>query len=198
MIQSAKEDVLWNSFFPLFLDKMARNIRRDISREMEKHGITSAHAPYLIALHIHDGQTMMSLSHFLDMDRSNSCRILADLEEKGLVYDRRKYRTSKNYQIFLTDKGKMVADDLMDSIDHLVKHYFEGIDESEYIKARNTLIRIFNNLNYSDSKSNGAEQVPYYSHFSENQNQQAASSEDLMAGKDGLVKTRRQSNNINL
>jgi hypothetical protein len=55
------EDVYWNSFLPAFFDRMSLVMRKNMTDIVSDHGLTSAHAVYLIALHIKDGQTSLPL-----------------------------------------------------------------------------------------------------------------------------------------
>lgn len=100
-----QEDVYWNSFLPAFFDRMSFQMRKNMTEVVSPYGLTSAHAVYLIALKLQDGQTLVSLSRFLDLDTANTNRVIKVLREKGFVYDDRKTENSKKYFIYLTEAG---------------------------------------------------------------------------------------------
>lgn len=99
-------DIFWNSFLPMFFDRMNATMRNHMTNAVSNYGITSAHAIYLIALTLRDGQTQLQLSNFLDMDPANTNRVVKVLRNKGLVYDDRKTPGSRNFAIRLTEEGR--------------------------------------------------------------------------------------------
>ncbi|MBE6524899.1 MAG: winged helix-turn-helix transcriptional regulator [Thermoplasmata archaeon] len=199
MNAQSEYDELWGVFLPLLFDKISRNIRIDMSKELEEYGLSSMHAPYLMALNIKNGQTLMSLSHFLDMDRSNSCRVIRELEDKGMVYDLRRSPTSKNYPLFLTHRGELISNKLMDVMYSLVSRYFEGISEDEYKKMKNTLIRLFENISTEGYSSPTWRMDPYYEYMIESQNTRLTGKRSIMEGnKDHSYIESFNSNDINL
>ena len=102
-------DTYWNSFLPAFMDRMSLQMRKNMTAIVEPYGLSHAHAIYLIALNLQDGQTMVSLSRFLDLDTANTTRVIKTLREKGFVYDDRKSESNKKFRIFLSDSGKALA-----------------------------------------------------------------------------------------
>ena len=105
----SREDVYWNSFLPAFFDRMSVLMRKNMTAMVSDYGLTSAHAIYLIALKLQDGQTLVSLSRFLDLDTANTNRVIKVLREKGFIYDDRKTENSKKYSIYLTESGQNLA-----------------------------------------------------------------------------------------
>ena len=141
------DDVYWNSFLPAFFDRMSVLMRKNMTHIVEDYGLTSAHAIYLIALKLQDGQTLVSLSRFLDLDTANTNRVIKVLRSKGLVYDDRRSENSKKYSIFLTESGKDLATRLMDGITELNNQYFADIPREDILHMRKTLIHVCNNMN---------------------------------------------------
>lgn len=160
------EDVYWNSFLPAFFDRMSLVMRKNMTEIVSDHGLTSAHAIYLIALHIKDGQTLVSLSRFLDLDTANTNRVIKVLREKELVYDDRKSDSSKKYNIYLTEEGHALAKKVMDGITELNNSYFREIPREDILHMRNTLIRVLNNMNVDiDSYMGSKYEDPFYTHL---------------------------------
>jgi len=160
------EDVYWNSFLPAFFDRMSLVMRKNMTEIVSDHGLTSAHAVYLIALHIRDGQTLVSLSRFLDLDTANTNRVIKVLREKELVYDDRKSESSKKYNIYLTPEGHELAAKVMNGITELNNSYFRNIPREDILHMRNTLIRVLNNMNVDiDSYMGSRYEDPFYTHL---------------------------------
>ena len=162
----SREDVYWNSFLPAFFDRMSVLMRKNMTQIVEPYGLTSAHAIYLIALKLQDGQTLVSLSRFLDLDTANTNRVIKVLREKDFVYDDRKSENSKKYSIYLTESGQSLATEIMDGITELNNSYFEDIPREDVLHMRNTLIHILNNMNVSiDSYMGSKYENPFYTHL---------------------------------
>ncbi len=141
-------------------------MRKNMTVMVEGYGLTSAHAIYLIALKLQDGQTLVSLSRFLDLDTANTNRVIKVLRSKGFVYDDRKQESSKKYSIYLTESGHNLASKIMDGITLLNNSYFEDIPREDVLHMRNTLIHVLNNMNVAiDSYMGSKYENPFYTHL---------------------------------
>lgn len=149
-------NVYWNSFLPIFFDRMNLLMRKAMNNSMKDYGLTAAHSYYLIALDLQDGQTQSELSKFLDMDPANTTRVIKKLKQKGFVRDEKTSSNSKKYRIWLTSEGKKVADEVMNETQDRMNGYMEEISKEELGSMRSVLIRILNKvdpefLDYVDS-----------------------------------------------
>jgi DNA-binding MarR family transcriptional regulator len=141
-------------------------MRKNMTSIVEPYGLTHAHAIYLIALHLQDGQTMVGLSRFLDLDTANTNRVIKLLREKGFVYDDRSDSSQKKFRIFLTEEGKKLAETVMTKITELNNSYFANIPREDIIKMRNTLIQVLNNMNLDiDEYMHSKYEDPFYTHL---------------------------------
>ncbi len=151
---------------PAFFDRMSLVMRKNMTDIVKDYGLTSAHAIYLIALQIKDGQTLVSLSRFLDMDTANTNRVIKVLREKELIYDNRKSDSSKKYSIFLTEEGHILAEKVMNGVTELNNSYFRDISREDILQMRNTLIRVLNNMDVDIDKYMGSKyEDPFYTHL---------------------------------
>lgn len=161
-----QEDVYWNSFLPAFFDRMSFQMRKNMTEVVSPYGLTSAHAVYLIALKLQDGQTLVSLSRFLDLDTANTNRVIKVLREKGFVYDDRKTENSKKYFIYLTEAGQELAAIVMASVTELNNSYFRDIPREDVLHLRNTLIHVLKNMNLDIEKyMHSKYEDPFYTHL---------------------------------
>ncbi|NLL94736.1 MAG: winged helix-turn-helix transcriptional regulator [Thermoplasmatales archaeon] len=161
-----EEDTYWNSFLPAFFDRMSFQMRKNMTEFISPYGLTSSHAVYLIALHLEDGQTMVSLSNFLDLDTANTNRVIKVLREKGFVRDDRETPRSKKFSIFLTEEGRGLAASLMEHVTALNNSYFEGIPREDILHMRNTLLRVVRNMDLDIDRYMGSKhEDPFYTHL---------------------------------
>jgi len=149
---TTEEGIGWNLFFPVFMDRLSTLMRRNMTRVVAPYDLTSAHAVYLIALKLKDGQTMMGLSKTLDLDPANTNRIVKILKEGGFVYDDRKTEKSKKYLIYLTETGKELANEIMNSNADLIDACFSGIPKENIIIIKNTMKEVLYNMDPELSK----------------------------------------------
>lgn len=161
-----REDIYWNSFLPAFFDRMSFQMRKNMNEMLCEYGLTSAHAIYLIALKLQDGQTLVSLSRFLDLDPANTNRVIKVLRDIGYVYDDRETPKSRKYSIFLTDSGKELASMVMENTTELNNSYFRDISREDILQMRNTLIRILRNMEMDIEEYMGSKyEDPFYTHL---------------------------------
>ena len=151
-------DVYWNSFIVLIFEKITRNMKKDINTEVSKYGLTSAQVPYIIALTINDGQTMMSLSSFLDMDVANTSRMVRSMVAKGIVTQPKPHESSRRYPVYLTECGSEIGEHLIDFAARSIERYFDGVPKEDYVRVRNNLIRLFRNIMESSTSDTESEE----------------------------------------
>ena len=147
------EDIYWDNFMVLILDRMVRSMRNEINDDIEELGVNCAQAPYLLALQIKDGQTMASLSNFLEVDRANTSRMIKSLETMGAVRFERNEENIRNVPVYLTDYGRQLAVEVFARMVIMNKSFFEDIPEADCIRFRNTLIRLFRNVHEAEAGS---------------------------------------------
>ncbi len=139
-------NIYWNSYLPIFFDRMNSCMRRHMTAEVSDYGLTSAHAVYLIAIILNGPMTQRELSAFLDMDVANTNRVIKTLREKGMVYDDRASPESRNYKIHLTEIGKKLGKKVMDSTSQWMDEIMSVVPREDVLKMRSTLLRILNEM----------------------------------------------------
>lgn len=146
LLMDDRGSIYWNSFLPIFFDRMNAAMRRHMTDEVSPYGLTSSHAVYLIALVLNGPMTQMELSDFLDMDPANTHRVIKVLYDKGMVYDDRINQTSRNYRIHLTEIGKKLGNQVMDSTSTWMDKAMEDIPREDIYNMRNNLITILKRI----------------------------------------------------
>ncbi len=151
------KNAYWNSFLPIFFDRVSIITRRVMAECVRDYGLTGIHANYLIALNLREGLTLVELSSFLDIDAANTNRVIKVLKDKGLVYDDRPTPRSKKFNVFLTEEGKALADHIMSETQECMNSFFKGVPKFSIDNMRCTLIKMLYNTDpafeeYVDSK----------------------------------------------
>jgi DNA-binding MarR family transcriptional regulator len=131
----------WKLFMPVVTRIMEKEIQKRQVRTNELYGISEIHVKYLLALD--SGEcTLKELSDGLFFNKANTTRAIRCLEEKGYVYDNRISKTSRKYDLFLTENGKKVTQYLKKDIDSVIETFFKGISDEEirgFIHTINTM-----------------------------------------------------------
>lgn len=97
--------------FAYVISGMHRLIQKIERAEMIKRGYKGAFAQYLATLRRYEeGLTATELCEICDKDKAAVSRILAEMEEKGLVERQKKIVRTYRSKITLTEKGKETAE----------------------------------------------------------------------------------------
>lgn len=147
---ATNEDICWNTFLPAFLDRLYSAMRKNIDSIVSDQGLTASHAAYLVGLKAHNGQTLIELSNYLDLDPANTNRIIKTLRDKELIFDDREKKSSKKYNVYLTDSGKELATKIVDGLNEQNYSYFNGIPREDVLVMRNALIKVFRNIKQNE------------------------------------------------
>ncbi len=107
--------------------------------EMEKYGLKGPHAQCLLAMRQHpDGITSAMLCDFCKKDKAAISRTVAELESAGMItrYDPmgKRYRT----QLYLTEKGQLIAQDVEVLVHRTVSRVSGGYD----VETRNAFVQV--------------------------------------------------------
>jgi DNA-binding MarR family transcriptional regulator len=93
--------------------------------------VTGMHCPYFLALGEHPGVTMAELSRHVHLDKSNTSRILKELEGNAFIRIEEDTSDGRIKRIYMTDKGQQYYQ----MIDNIMKEWnkalFKDITEEE-------------------------------------------------------------------
>ena len=96
--------------FSVFISGIYRSIQKLEREEMVKYGLTGAYAQYLVTMsRFPEGITATELCEVCDKDKAAISRVIANMENKGLVTRKGKNNTVYRALLFLTDEGKKAA-----------------------------------------------------------------------------------------
>ena len=98
------------------LSKLKKRALKKQTEMLKPLGLTSRHAGYIMALSDGRGMTMKALSETLCVDPANTTRVIAHLGEMGYVSNDCQKEGCRKFNVFLTDKGKDVANEMKKSV----------------------------------------------------------------------------------
>ena len=133
------------SFIISGIYRKLQKIKRD---EMEKRGYKGAFAQYLATLsRYEEGLTSTELCEICDKDKAAVSRIIAEMEEKGLVSREHKNIRTYRSKIVLTEKGRNTADYVAERAKAAISAVSDGVmDENQREVFYSTLDVLYKNL----------------------------------------------------
>ncbi len=126
------------------IHKHTQKIERD---EMIKYGLKGSFAQYLLAIAHHEaGLTASQLCEICDKDKAAISRVVAEMEEKGLIY--REMTGPSHYRALLklTEKGREAADHVNERAKLAVEAAGKGLSEQDRRNFYATLHLLAENL----------------------------------------------------
>lgn len=116
--------------FSALISVAYRQIQKLERAEMEKYGLKGAFAQYLRILTRHpDGMTSVQLVESCDRDKAAISRVVAEMEEKGLIKRRSVGEKQYRAMILLTEKGRHAADYVAQRATEIVAKAVEGLTD---------------------------------------------------------------------
>lgn len=122
--------------------------RNQMYRAFREHGedITPEQWAVLIRLWEQDGRVQGELSEVTFRDAPTMSRIVAGMEERGLLERRIDPDDGRVRRVHLTRHGRALEKKLVPLVERIVAGMVEGIDERALVTTRNTLRKMFDNL----------------------------------------------------
>ncbi len=124
-----------------------KQIQKIERAEMVKYGLRGSFAQYLLVIRRHeDGVTSVALSEICDKDKAAISRVVAEMEEKGLIY--RSYVGENRYRALLklTEQGKEIADHVSERAKIAVEAAGKGLSDANRRIVYEALALIAGNL----------------------------------------------------
>jgi len=129
--------------FSIAMMRISKSWHKLCNEEMTKHGLKGPHATYLTVMYrFRDGITVPKLCELCGKDKSDASRMLAILEEKELVIKRKVDGSLYRGLLYLTEKGKVIAEKVMERASSAVEAAGRELDE----KTREGFYRVLESV----------------------------------------------------
>ncbi|MFW6083663.1 MAG: MarR family winged helix-turn-helix transcriptional regulator [Gemmatimonadota bacterium] len=129
------------------IQRASRTLRVLFLRLMERRaaGVTPEMWLVLSRLYARDGQYQTEIADSTFRDRPNTSRILAGLEERGLVRKERDDEDMRRMRVHLTERGEEVVRKVAPMAARTRDNLYEGMSEEELRRLRDILRKIEKN-----------------------------------------------------
>lgn len=143
--------------FTLLTSNVVRTINKIKNLEMKKYGLKGTQVSCLFYLYGSDGDmTAKDICALCQEDKAAISRALKDLENKGFIVcendsNKKKYNTL----LTLTESGKKVAKQILNTIERILKYDKNFISEQELSEFYQTFNKIYENLKHVSENYGG-------------------------------------------
>lgn len=132
--------------FTVLINKISRNIKKLKNQEMAEYGLRSTHVSCLYYLYIADSLTATELCERCEEDKATISRAVDFLEENGFCFCESKSAKRYNSPIMLTEKGRLVGEEINNKINRILDEVGIGLSNEERIEFYRCLTIICDNL----------------------------------------------------
>ena len=133
--------------FTLSISSIYHDIQRIERMEMAKFGLKGPHAQCLLAMSRYpEGITAAQLCEICEKDKAAISRILAELEQAGMILREKRNGTVYRAKLYLTERGKAAAQAVAEKAQLAVELAGTGLKESDRETFYAVLGRIAGNL----------------------------------------------------
>ena len=128
------------------LNKLNTKLKNELFKRFKEYEVTPEHWSVLNCLWIKDGITPSELAERIFKDKPNTNRILEKLQMKKLIVRKSNLLDKRSFQIFLTERGWELKDELIPKVTQLLDEATIGIEESKITEIKKILNQMYNNL----------------------------------------------------
>ncbi len=133
--------------FSFLISEISRYWHKLAAQEMESHGLKGPHSVYLMALNKHpDGLTSAQLCEMCSRDKSDVSRMMAIMQQKGLVVKESNHQNLYRATFKLTSEGIDAVKKVSDRVELATSLVGEKLSQSEREILYSALESIKDNL----------------------------------------------------
>ncbi len=139
-------DFRLNDSFGFILNKVNTKLKNELLQRLKEHDVTPEQWAILNCLWEQDGITPKELADLTFKDKPNTNRILEKLIRKGLVVRKAHPVDKRAFQMFLTESGWALREQLIPQVKQLLAKAAAGIEPDKVAEMKKLLNQIYDNL----------------------------------------------------
>lgn len=128
------------------LSRTNMKLKNELFKRFSSFDVTPEQWSVLNFLWAKEGATPKELSDLICKDKPNTNHILEKLQLKELIIRKPHPADKRAYQIYLTERGRSLRDELVPIAVKLLEEATEGIDKPEVEELKTLLNLMFDNL----------------------------------------------------
>ena len=130
----------------IILNKVNTKLKNELLQQLKENDVTPEQWAILNCLWEQEGITPKELSDLTYKDKPNTNRIVEKLITKGLVVRDSHPVDKRAFQIFLTDSGWALREQLIPKANQLLEKATMGIEEHKVEELKRMLNKIYDNI----------------------------------------------------
>lgn len=137
-----------NDSINFLVSKTSQKFKLELNRKLKKSGLDVSSDQWTVLMFLSDnnGPTQTDLAQKLYKDRANLTRILDLMEKNQLVERQRSSTDRREYNVYITEKGKSLIPELKLIGDSVMEKALNGANAEEIIGIKHFLNKLFINL----------------------------------------------------
>ncbi|MFT9493938.1 MarR family winged helix-turn-helix transcriptional regulator [Anaerosolibacter sp.] len=128
------------------LNRTNTKLKNEMFQRFKEYDITPEQWSVLNCLWVQEGVTPKELADAIYKDKPNTIRILEKLQKKELIVRKPHPVDKRAFQIFLTDRGWALREELIPIVMILLEEATAGIRRDKVAEMKKMLNQIFDNL----------------------------------------------------
>ena len=128
------------------LNKTNTKLKNELFRRFKEYDITPEQWAVLNCLWEQEGVTPKELADSIVKDKPNTNRILEKLQIKELIVRKLHPVDKRAFQIFLTNRGWALREELIPKVMQLLEEATIGIEKHKVVEIKKLLNQIYDNL----------------------------------------------------
>ena len=142
---------MWNSekdVFGYYIDRTAKAIKSDLNGRFRAMGANITPEQWIILhkLYENDGQSQVQLGDGTYKDAPTTSRIIDLLCKKGYTERRADSMDRRRFQIFITEQGRGMVDQVYPAVVQSRVDGWEGLSHKDYLELIRIINKVFDNL----------------------------------------------------
>ena len=137
-----------DSSIAYLVGRTSRSIIKRLGKKFSDSNFDVSYEQWSILVHLYrkDGQTQQALARLAIKDKAAITRLVNVLEKKNIVLRIPDRNDKRSKLVYLTNKAKDFKPDLIAVVKELLNEAEQGISQDEIVRCKNTLNKIFLNI----------------------------------------------------
>ena len=120
-------------YYSRMIFRERKGAHRQAQKYLDECGLTPFHVGHILSLYRagSNGMTLKELSEAAVCDKSNTSRVVRDLENKRMLVRLKQDAEQKKYCVALTDSGLFIAERIAESVRDFTRQVVKNLDDNE-------------------------------------------------------------------
>lgn len=128
------------------LNRVNTKFKNELFQRLKEYDVTPEQWSVLNCLWVQEGVTPKELADIIFKDKPNTNRILEKLQTKELIVRKPHPLDKRAFQIFLTDRGLALKDELIPRVEQLLEESTKGIETPKVEEMKRLLNQMYDNI----------------------------------------------------